>query len=403
MFFKVVAGVLSTLALATGTAMAIPESREFLLNTIAPYSQVYEEQKDKTQELENANNTNLETLNKTREALSKAEQQSLTYQTNLSTAQSSLLSAKSELDTNISQLNVLQTNYDNAQIQISNLQNSLDNANFHIMQLNNDLVIMNQEYMNLQDLYNQALMNGDQQIIDDLNMQVSNLVIERDILNMQLNDKQMEVDNLYMQLDMERIDRDFYEMRIMDMQMEIDMLNNDIMMKYEEITQLQMDIDRVEQEKMELQTEINNQQEIIDQLNMQLTMSFDWANYSISFENANSFDCKNSDDEIVLSYVKNETNNIDLIDLIGKDFTGLHINNLSGTLTSTNITFTIASSEFNPTIFLRNANGEGYVEFNPTNLQALIVMGYTSVDYVIYNYHYSNGITTCHLNFNQFH
>lgn len=256
MFFKVVAGVLSTLALATGTVMAIPESREFILNTIAPYSEVYEQQVDKNADLESAYNTNLETLNKTRDALAKAEQQSLAFQTNLSTAQSNLLTAQNDLNTNISQLNVLQTNYDNAQIQISNLQMSLDNANFNIMQLNNDLSNLNNQYMILQMQYNEAIMNGNQALIDDLNRQISDLIMERENLNMQLNDKQMEVDNLYMQLDMERMDRDYYEMRIMDMQMEIDMLNNDIMMRNDEV--------------MQLQVQVNDQQMTIDQLNQEI-------------------------------------------------------------------------------------------------------------------------------------
>lgn len=50
---KIIAGALSALAITSGTALAIPKSREFILNTVAPYSEVYVQQEDKNEELEN--------------------------------------------------------------------------------------------------------------------------------------------------------------------------------------------------------------------------------------------------------------------------------------------------------------------------------------------------------------
>lgn len=54
--FKLCAGVLSIIALITGTVLAIPQSRAIVYNAVAPYSNVYEQQQSENQELETQKN-----------------------------------------------------------------------------------------------------------------------------------------------------------------------------------------------------------------------------------------------------------------------------------------------------------------------------------------------------------
>ena len=229
MFYKIVAGVLSTLAVATGTVMAIPASREFVLDTLAPYSQVYEQQVDKTQELENAYNINLETLNRTREALANEQAESLSCQTELNTAKSALLSAQSDLENKTNLLVISQTD--------------LDSANVEIQRLNNDLTNLNQQYTQLMDEYYMLLSTNNQQEIDNLNMRIQ--------------DMQFQIDDLSMQLSMAYSDRDMAQSEVANLQMEIDRLNNDIMMRDDQI--------------MMLNDQLNMQQITIDELNAQIS------------------------------------------------------------------------------------------------------------------------------------
>lgn len=231
MFFKLCAGFLSSLAIVTGVAFAIPDSREFILNTVAPYSEVYEQQQDKTNELENAYTENLETLDITYEALQNAEQQLASFQNQLTATQTELSTATTNLNTINDELNTVQTNFDNATVVIN--------------QLNADISSLNAQYTQLQDDYNQALTNGDQQIIDALTIQIESL--------------QLQLDSLYMQIDDVWMQRNDLEMQLYDYQMQVDMLYNDIMMR--------------DSEMMELQEQLNNQQTIIDQLNEQIASS----------------------------------------------------------------------------------------------------------------------------------
>lgn len=229
MFYKIIAGVLSTLAVATGTVMAIPASREFVLDTLAPYSQVYEQQVDKTEELENAYNINIETLNRTREALANAQAESLSCQTELNTAKSALLSAQSDLE---NKTNLLETS-----------QSDLDSANVEIQRLNNDLTNLNQQYTQLIDEYNILLSTNNQQEIDNLNMQIQ--------------DMQFQIDDLNMQLSMAYSDRDMAQSEVANLQMEIDNLNQEVMMRDDQI--------------MMLNDQLNIQQMTIDELNAQIS------------------------------------------------------------------------------------------------------------------------------------
>lgn len=231
MFLRLIAGFLSSLAIVTGMVFAIPESRGFILNTVAPYSEVYEQQLDKTNEFENAFTENLEILDATCEALQNAEQQLADFQNQLIDAQTELLTATTNLNDLSDELNTVQTN--------------LNNATIIINQLNADISSLNAQYAQLQDDYNQALANGDQQTIDDLTVQIDSL--------------QQHIDSLYIQIDDVWTQRNDLEMQLYDYQMQMDMLYNDIMMR--------------DSEMMELQEQLSNQQIIIDQLNEQIASS----------------------------------------------------------------------------------------------------------------------------------
>jgi len=158
--FKIFAGMLSTLAVIIGTTFAIPESREYVLNTLAPYSQVYEEQQNTNENLEIVNSTNLETIVEAEEALAVAEQATNSLQGELLSIQTALTQLTTELAT--AQENLLLAEA-NSNEQANLYQAEIDNLNALIIARDNQLNVV------LGQICNQQI------IIEQLNLQIENL------------------------------------------------------------------------------------------------------------------------------------------------------------------------------------------------------------------------------------
>mgnify|MGYP001011262569 CR=1 FL=1 len=252
--FKIFAGMLSTLAIIIGTTFAIPESREYVLNTLAPYSQVYEEQRNINEDLESENLTNQGTIVETEEALAVAEQAT-------NSLQGELLSVQTALTQLTTELALQRENLETTETQLALAETNLNNANLTITELNTNLENLNQQYALLNDELNQVLNSDNQQQINELNLQIQNMQFQIGDLNFQLNDIGMQKNDL--------------EMQVMNYQMEIDNLNQTIWMKDDQCMQLQMQLDTLAQERDALQMEVYN-------LNQQILQLTENSTYTIT-------------------------------------------------------------------------------------------------------------------------
>lgn len=157
---KLFASVLSTLAVIIGTALAVPQSREFILNAVAPFSQVYEDQSNQNLDLKTKNIANLETIAEAQQALACAEQQSTSLRSELILAQNDLTQLTSELE--LAQANLLsaQTSFSN---QASLFEEEIENLNVLINSKNSELILLQQQ------------IDSQQTTIEQLNLQIENL------------------------------------------------------------------------------------------------------------------------------------------------------------------------------------------------------------------------------------
>jgi len=141
-FFKVCAGALSTLALTAGVALAIPPTRNFIFDAVAPHSQVYQEKEKENEELNEAYLNNLVLLTETRTSLINAEFKAISYQNEVGVLQSSLITSQNNLALALSQKSQIQASLDMANQNLSNMSVELANMREQFRQLNIELDIM---------------------------------------------------------------------------------------------------------------------------------------------------------------------------------------------------------------------------------------------------------------------
>lgn len=369
LILKLFAGFLSSLAIIGGTALAIPQSREFIFNTVAPYSQVYEEQVNKNTELQDAYIESLSALNTTRASLIKAEQKAVIYQSELNSTKDILARTKTNLETTTTQLNLAETN--------------LQNANSNIAILQADLSTLQESHARISAELDEAIENNseNQVLIQELNSQLS-------ILSTQMNELESTI---------ARLNADITEYQ------------NQIAYYEAEITTLNGTISDYETECSDLRNQLVEQQIVIDNLNAEIDEIL-YENMILSFDSISEFNVYDANDNLLLPFTSTGTYKIALTELLGLDITQLYAKCFSGHCHGglsnyEDYTFELEGElQIRPrssdlTVFLWDANARTYVEFNDDNIQRFIDSGYTQVRYTIYAVQYSKGVVTCHLNF----
>ena len=96
--WKISTCVLLAFMITFGIVLAIPNSRNFLLNSIAPYSEVYQQQEKENEELQESYINNLILLAETRTSLLNAEFKAISYQNEVGVLQSNLLNTQNNLN-----------------------------------------------------------------------------------------------------------------------------------------------------------------------------------------------------------------------------------------------------------------------------------------------------------------
>lgn len=142
LFFKICASALSTLALTAGVVLAIPPTRNFIFDAIAPHSQVYQEKEKENDELNEAYLNNLVLLTETRTSLINAEFKAISYQNEVGVLQSNLITSQNNLALVLNQKAQLQTSLDMANQNLSTMTSELTNMREEFRQLNIELDIL---------------------------------------------------------------------------------------------------------------------------------------------------------------------------------------------------------------------------------------------------------------------
>ena len=182
LFLKISAGILSGIVLVFCLMFAIPVTRNFILNSFAPYSQVYQKQKDTIDDLNEANLKNSLLLAETRTSLMNAEFKAISYQNevtvlqnNLLTSQNNLalvLSQKSEMQKNLeetnktlltmsTQLSDLRDQYRTLNTELDTLMDSQDDNSARINELNTQITSITQDISSLENIVSGLTVAGE--------------------------------------------------------------------------------------------------------------------------------------------------------------------------------------------------------------------------------------------------
>ena len=162
LFFKIGAGVLSTLAITAGIVTAIPASRNFILNSVAPYSEVYQQKEQENKELQEAYISNLVLLAETRTSLLNAEFKAISYQNEIGVLRNTLSSTQENLTEITSQKTYIEF--------------CLNEANKNLTQITNELSSLRQDFYELNRQMDSLIENdADQQEIIALQQQIDEL------------------------------------------------------------------------------------------------------------------------------------------------------------------------------------------------------------------------------------
>ena len=173
LFFKIGAGVLSTLAITAGIVTAIPASRNFILNSVAPYSEVYQQKEQENKELQEAYISNLVLLAETRTSLLNAEFKAISYQNEIGVLRNTLSSTQENLTEITSQKTYIEF--------------CLNEANKNLTQITNELASLRQDFYELNRQMDSLIENdADQQEIIALQQQIDELsqeLVSKESLN----------------------------------------------------------------------------------------------------------------------------------------------------------------------------------------------------------------------------
>ncbi len=234
LFLKISAGILSGIVLVACLMFAIPITRNFILNTFAPYSQVYQKQKDTIDGLNEANLKNSLLLAETRTSLMNAEFKAISYQNEVSVLQNNLLTSQNNLALVLSQKSEMQKSLEETNKNLISVTKELEN-------LRNDYKTLNIELDTLQDSQSTNIAR-----IEELNTQMN-----------ELSQKMSSVENIISGL---TVARDTYETQIAEYE-------NTISQKNELIQNYQNEIISLKSQIVELQETIKSLENVNSILN----------------------------------------------------------------------------------------------------------------------------------------
>ena len=141
-FLTICAGVISSLAIATGVLLIIPPTRNFIFDAVAPHSQVYQDKVKENDELNDAYMKNLVLLTETRTSLINAEFKAISYQNEVGVLQSNLITSQNNLALLINQKSQLQNSLDISNQNLANMITELSEMREQFRQLNIELDVL---------------------------------------------------------------------------------------------------------------------------------------------------------------------------------------------------------------------------------------------------------------------
>lgn len=142
LFLKIGAGIITSLFFVTALMFIIPPTRNFIFNTFAPYSQVYKEQQNTIDDLNEANVNNMLLLTETRTSLMNAEFKAISYQNEIGVLQNNLITSQNNLALVLSQKNEIQKSLQETNDNLTYMSNQLTQLRSQYRELNNELTIL---------------------------------------------------------------------------------------------------------------------------------------------------------------------------------------------------------------------------------------------------------------------
>lgn len=176
--WKISTCVLLAFMITFGIVLAIPNSRNFLLNSIAPYSEVYQQQEKENEELQESYINNLILLAETRTSLLNAEFKAISYQNEVGVLQSNLLNTQNNLNLALSQKSSIENTLNDTNRNLADMTQELSNMRVDFDNLNNELNMLIEQESQDADRINELNMR-----IEQLSFEMSNLQCIVDSLN----------------------------------------------------------------------------------------------------------------------------------------------------------------------------------------------------------------------------
>ena len=139
LFWKITTIVFAALFIVTGLFFIIPGTRNFILNSVAPYSEVYQKQEQENKELQDAYISNLVLLAETRTSLLNAEFKAISYQNEVGVLQSNLQNTQNNLALALSQKSAVENTLADTNTNLANMTQSLNALRAEFNALNNEL------------------------------------------------------------------------------------------------------------------------------------------------------------------------------------------------------------------------------------------------------------------------
>ena len=139
LFWKITTIVFAALFIVTGLFFIIPGTRNFILNSVAPYSEVYQKQEQENKELQDVYISNLVLLAETRTSLLNAEFKAISYQNEVGVLQSNLQNTQNNLALALSQKSAVENTLADTNTNLANMTQSLNALRAEFNALNNEL------------------------------------------------------------------------------------------------------------------------------------------------------------------------------------------------------------------------------------------------------------------------
>lgn len=170
LFWKISTIVLAILFIVTGIICIIPGTRNFILNSVAPYSEVYQQQEKENKELQDAYISNLVLLAETRTSLLNAEFKAISYQNEVGVLQSNLQNTQNNLALALSQKTTIESTLSETNANLANMTQNLSALRVEFDTLNSELDSLIEQESN------------DTARIEELTQQIDDVTIEMNSL-----------------------------------------------------------------------------------------------------------------------------------------------------------------------------------------------------------------------------